>query len=886
MKKVLALFMIMTLIMSVGFSAMAFEDIKGLPCEEDVKLLFDLGIVDGKSNLAYAPEDSLTRAEMVTYALRILGVDGQGSGRPIFADVTEEHWAYGNITAAYDMGLVSGMDATSFMPDAPVTFTQAVKILTVMLGYNLQAEAAGGYPSGYLIMAQRIGLLEGVSKDEAISRGTMASLAANALDIHPSEQVGFGADSGMVSINESETLLSYYLKVDTYEGRVTANSTDVVAEGARARKGEIAVGDIVFAVGKTNAESFIGQNVVIRAKEVDGTLTVLHIASDGDSVFSVAGKDILPRTTVNTLVFEGENGKDKKISIRGDATLVYNGIPKTWTQTDLLSDRSAYTFITNRAGEIHTIFQNRYENHVVKSVSQEMKKVYFKDGTNIVLSESEWGKYSVTKANGSAVSLSDIMEWDVISVSQNGTEVLKAIVSDTRLEGMVTEESEDEVLIDGKAYTVARSLSESDDKKPAIGEKAIFSLDAYGQIAAVNANTLSANYAFLVSGETTQGLNKETRLKMFLLTGEMKVFDVAEKVKLNGVTKDRDVLLSEDVLKNGDNVARQLVTYELNQDGKLTELRTAVDGSAMNWQERQSVFSKDFEIAASQRYSAGNYIGYTMSSLASRYKLTDKTKIICIPSSDTADDKEYAVQEFRRVIHGDGFGDSILYDVDKDNVVSIIVQKKSFSNTVTYGTENLAVVSHVSELVDKDGNLVRAVRVVLPNGVEKALEIADDATLEIPTSAITDVMRDPYVNARNLSFEALSKGDVMQYETDGQGRITSAAVRFRYNYRYYIEKSLSQYGVGTPEPDYNYNGTQYLYARVDRTVEDGVVVYAPPTVDGTEYERLFSAIDGKTLLYNSLRGTITSMDYKDIEEGDSIMILRKLTDMMIVVVYR
>jgi len=887
MKRLISFLLVLTMLMCGGISVVAFEDTKGLPCEDDVSLLFDLGIVDGKSNQAYAPADPLTRVEMVTYALRILGMDGIGTGRPVFEDVSEEHWGYANVTVAYDLGLVAGVSETAFLPDAPVTFSQAVKILTVALGYTVQAEAAGGYPSGYLIIAQQIGLLDGVLRDEEINRGTMASLTANALDIHPSQRLQYGDDRITVGVNESETLLSLYLGVDTFKGRVTANSTDTVAPSAAVKKGQIAVGDLLFAVGKTNAETFIGQNVKIRAKEENGKWTVLHIASDGNTVLSVAGKDVLPATTKAKLVLEGENGKEKVYSISGDAAFVYNGIPRAWEQTDLISDRSMYTFIMGRGGEIHTIFQNRYENRVVKSVSEEMKKVYFKDGTNLVFDEAEWKKYSLTKADGSSVELSAVIEWDVFSVCQNGTDVLKAVVSEARVEGTVTElVGTEEAVIDGEIYPIAKSLQESTDKKPTIGEKGIFCLDAYGQIAAVNNAVLSDNYGFIVSGSTKGGLDKTANIKLFLLSGEMKVFEVAEKAMLNNTPKDGSEILDDPLLKSGENVIRQLITYETDEEGKIKQIRTAADGTRMNWQERQGIFSKDFEIAASERASAGNYIGYTMSSLASRYKLTEKTRIIIIPAADNGTDQEYAVQEFRKVIHGDGFGDSTLYDIDKDNVISVIVQKKSFQREVTYGTENLAIVSGVVDMLDKEGLPIRALRIILPSGVERSLQITDDATLEIPTSAITSVERDPYVGASNIPFTALEKGDIIQYEADGQGRLTCAAVRLRYRYRYLIEKSLSQYGERAPEPNYNYNGTQYLYARVDRVVDNGVVVYAPAVADGTEYERLFSNIQDKTLLYNSARETITPMDYKDIEEGDKIFILRKLTDMMIVVVYR
>ncbi|MDD6309132.1 MAG: S-layer homology domain-containing protein [Clostridia bacterium] len=885
MKKFLAIILIILMMAGLLMPVSAFEDTTGTPYEDAVKLLYDLGIVDGKSNTSYAPEDSLTRAEMVTYALRILGMDGLGVGRQVFDDVTEEHWAYANITSAYDLGLVVGVDEKTFQPDAPVTFAQAVKILVNILGYTLQAEAAGGYPSGYLSMARHTDLLKGVPRSEDINRGTMALLAANALDIHPSTLASYGDNDARVTILENETILSYYLGVDTYKGRITANSTDTVASGARIDAGEIALGDMVFSVGNTDAESFIGQKVIIRAKEENGILEILNITADGGSILEVSGDSILDSTTSSSLVIENESGKKDVYSIANNAVLVYNGVYKTWTAADLLSDSSMYTFVMDRGGEISVIFQNQYVNHVVKSASEELKKVYFKDGSSLSLSENDWGKMRFTKSDGSSASVSELAEWDVLSVAQNGASVLKAVVSSTRVEGTVSETSNKGVTIDEITYKIATNLSESADVKPEVGQKAIYSLDAYGKIAAVNTDTVSDNYGILVAGEK-KGLESTVRMKLFTLEGKMQVFMLADKVKLNGVPMNAADVLNNTAISPAGTMLRQLVTYETNTEGKIFEIYTSIDGTAMDWEARQSVFSKDFYISEAQKASAGRYIGYNSSALASRYQIADKTRIFTIPQSKNADDKEYVVLTKRDIVHNQEFGNVTLYDIDKNNIISVLVQEKEYVKTVSPTSENFAVVDCVMEMLDTEGNVSPGLLVVLPSGKEKTLAIAEETNVEISAKCITDTSVDPYGNKGTMPISALEQGDIVQYETDYLGRVTAIAVRLRAKYRYEIEKAIYNGEDRAPDPNYNYYGTQYLYGTMNRTVEDGLIVYAPNKRGGTPYERLFSTIKGKTLLYEGKKGTIKAIDYTDYVKDEKIALVRINTDTLIVVAYR
>ncbi len=163
-------------------AAPVFTDITGLSCEEAVNHLAAVGIVNGRSEGIYAPNEGLTRAEMTAIILRAFGADDV---EPIekFKDVPTTHWAYNYVETAYKMGIINGMTATTFAPEGAVTYEQAVKMLVCAVNNGSKAEKEGGWPDGYIKVATDMGTLEGISasKGEALSRGTMAQMVYNFL---------------------------------------------------------------------------------------------------------------------------------------------------------------------------------------------------------------------------------------------------------------------------------------------------------------------------------------------------------------------------------------------------------------------------------------------------------------------------------------------------------------------------------------------------------------------------------------------------------------------------------------------------------------------------------------------------------------------------------
>lgn len=102
-----------------------FLDIDTVPwAEEAIIALADKGIINGKGNNNFAPNDYVTRAEYLKMLMGALELV-DGSTHIPFGDIADDHWAREFIAAAVNGGIANGMTDTEFAPNGMVTREQS-----------------------------------------------------------------------------------------------------------------------------------------------------------------------------------------------------------------------------------------------------------------------------------------------------------------------------------------------------------------------------------------------------------------------------------------------------------------------------------------------------------------------------------------------------------------------------------------------------------------------------------------------------------------------------------------------------------------------------------------------------------------------------------------
>ena len=161
---------------------------------EAIAYMKEKGIMIGYEDGTFKPEKLVTRAEFVKMLIENeMGVasvsDDILTG---FTDVDEvNHWAKKYIYLGVQKGYLLGMGNGLFMPDATITYEQALKILVCYLGKEVAAKAKVSvttplWPTAYVLTGEQLGLNKNTTLTigEEVDRAYIAQLTYNALNVY------------------------------------------------------------------------------------------------------------------------------------------------------------------------------------------------------------------------------------------------------------------------------------------------------------------------------------------------------------------------------------------------------------------------------------------------------------------------------------------------------------------------------------------------------------------------------------------------------------------------------------------------------------------------------------------------------------------------------
>ncbi len=158
---------------------------------EAVNTLADMGILNGDKEGRFNPDKTITRAEAATVLCNLMGVseDAKKIKQSAFTDVPSNYWAVGYIAKMNELGIISGYNKTTFGPKDPVTYEQFIKMIICAWEYEEVAIKEGGYPDGYIKIAEILGIVNGVSfqQKSPCLRKDVASFTYNIWNIAPGD---------------------------------------------------------------------------------------------------------------------------------------------------------------------------------------------------------------------------------------------------------------------------------------------------------------------------------------------------------------------------------------------------------------------------------------------------------------------------------------------------------------------------------------------------------------------------------------------------------------------------------------------------------------------------------------------------------------------------
>ena len=755
---------ILSACMAFGFGATAFaalpSDAVDSKYADAIEVLGALDIMVGDAESgAFRPEDTIKRSEFAKVAVTSMGLGSiaENSEYPTkYPDVVENHWANGYINVATNQGIVIGDDEGNFRPDDTITYAEAATVLVRLIGHGPAAEKKGGFPTGYISVASQQGITKNAvaSNDTAVVRGMVAQMTNNSLTVKKMEQTSFGGDESYEIVDK--TLLEDELKTKIVKGQITAVGTSSLTGSSSLRDNEVRIGEIVYEVenkAMAQASRLLGFNVEAYVREDDNKdekLVLARAEKNKNSSMKINVEDIEKITEGEKLRIDywkdKENDtKTQYVNVSNDAKYIFNGKAIAFDKAELQPASGSLLVLDQDRDDVYdVVFIESYENYVVEEVIASSNRVTDKYGKpSLVLDPEDKNVKFVITRGGQEINITDLKEWDVLSVatSKDKTIIMVEVTTES-VTGRVEEIHGDKYVINGEDFRIAANYTEDVN----LNDEGTFYLDKDRNIAAVDATSgLSSNYAYLVAADLTTGFDKNLQIKVFDKNGEEKVMTSGDKIKFNGQSNKtpNEVLTA---LNGADSdVDPQLVTYETNSEGVLTQINTAKDSTSSGTIDK-TTFTLNAKDTLKYRASAKKL---------GSYNVNNNTIVFDIPEGETDPDK-YSVETIS-LFEDETEYDVSIYDVGEDLTAKVIIVTNS--NGIANLEASAAVVEKIGTTINSDNETVERLYAFI-DGEKKTFTTAEDDILV------------------NEDGDALAAGDIIQFKTNAAGEIESIRVLF------------------------------------------------------------------------------------------------------------
>ena len=774
-RRIISLILVASLCL-LSFSALAgektYESDKNLVYYE---LLSKLDIMP--SYLAEKnPSENITRGEFSHLAAAAFGYPTNG-GQRYFTDIDYSKEYSGSVSSLRSAGIVSGNAQGNFYPEEDITMADASVVAVRLLGYGVMADSLGGYPSGYLAAATKLGIFNGIGGGAYITVSDAVRMIFNAMTVDRMENNGFsGKDKYSVVENSSELLARYDLKY-AY-GVVEKNKITSLESPQGFKTMAVQIDGVKYADPDGLAQALLGYSTdILYYEEEGGRKTIfLAYASDDNTTLRIEAKDIY-KDTYGNLRYD-VNGKSKNLVIDFNIDVIYNGISAPAINgLDFIPSYGDILLVDNTGdNKYDTVFVNAYENYVVSVATEDslidinnediLNKTADANGTIERYEDEDIAVYK----DGVEIKLEDIATDSVVSVCRSaGEETIVIYVSENVCTGVLSSVSEEECVIGEKTYTFSpellKDIADGTIILPPLGEEVVAYIDIKGNVVYFEEALFNGMaYGYVVGIKVASGF-EDTVLRVINHLGKVDDLTIKDDVLVNQTAPKLKADELVPFFKDGNKILHQLIKYRKSGSNMLKEVSFEETGDITD--EKRLVLKADYRTTKKYwRPSARSFDGLT--------PVTDDTVFFSVPTDDgdKANADKYGVSNYT-CLQNDLLYGYKAYDAREAGVVSVIVVEGGKSSTFDPET-TISIISNMRKTLNVNGEDVLSIQYMLGGTMRQALTdysitYGPDVRNVIPVSwqGKTDVQAVSLYNTP----DGLGEGDVVFISTSAEGTI-------------------------------------------------------------------------------------------------------------------
>lgn len=712
MKKILSILLSICFMLSAVYvnTAFAADTVAAAQDSEAVGLLKVLEVFPKDIDL----NAEITRADFSVYMARVFKVnDFDVSNTRYYLDVPMDHYALTAINYLTERGILKGDSAQIFRPDDKITVGEVCKILLSAFGCDEFAASLGGYPTGYILGARRLGVLTGNPSPEAsITVSRAAEYIFNTIGDDFIDGIHFER-KGAEGLADTSVLADYF-SVYVKEGTVTA------ARGASMYLDKLTLADTVYVddlkLDDPNAvmpESLIGSRVRAYYRHTknaaDNELIYVFDDTSAGDVLKIDINDFI-KYSDNALEYS-DGDKTKKTGFGKIISVMYNGSPVSGSVKDVFDNlyRGTITLKKTSGGGFDLIIIEDGTPFYASYISTKDEMITDSalatgaSGGNKTIKAADYEIFEIFNTDGEKITIDNIKQKDIITLYEAADKhKARLVVSDKTASGTITgvnyENGENIIKLGDAQYKMSdfsKTKSPTDIKT---GNNVLLRIDSFGYAAyaeTVVPGEMKPGWLVGIAVDDS-GFEKTAKLRLYTSDGNLEELTVSDRVKVDGDSIDdgekvRRAIPNYDSVNGG--VKPQLIMYSLDSDKKIRKIDTTNVGAN--------------EIAGetlAENVKNGDIVVYADGRLGLKAILSDSCVQFTVPSDAdalNANANKYAVG--KPALEQKGYYESVAtYKFRGDSVYDDVLIRCAGTAEIDKGSY-IILVSDVSDCIDDEG---------------------------------------------------------------------------------------------------------------------------------------------------------------------------------------
>ena len=584
MKKITSILILICMVISMSSFPVMTKAAVAVDFAEDFGVLDALSVIDEKT---WSDGSITTRAEFIQLCVNLTGSENitAFNTEPIFTDLTVNHWAYNAIMYAHSMGYISPYEDGRIMPESPVTYGEAIKILVNFLGYEIVAAGKnkGDVTNAYFETAFEIGLLDNVYSDgidRPFLKSSAVRMAYNSLNVELPVKY-FSNNNVFFNVQNERTLLR--VKFDTYRAKGVVRADDYSSlSHDLARENHVTIDFENYFSANVNIEGLLGCKVLYYYKQPTDSeeKELLYIAPANNEIIEISADNLDGYSNMKVKA-TSDTGKKSEYKIAKDTTVIWNNkILKSSEYPEKFKIKSGMARLidNDEDGVIEVVILESLKSGKIAINNTKDMEIKLEDGS--VYKLDEYRNYRIENKYGEKIDVLSLHVEDIVTVvdplSKDHTLVIQVcskqdpqILSTKDFNGYITVGDGSEMKFSKVAISGIEDLS--------IGDSYIFYTDKYGEIVySVYVRSSELEVVYLIYYKTQSGLSNDLEFRIMRADGTITKMYGAKNIKIRNKNGEFSVKKQADIktmLNQGHaEPYRQPVMIRTNALGQINEI--------------------------------------------------------------------------------------------------------------------------------------------------------------------------------------------------------------------------------------------------------------------------------------------------------------------------